>query len=138
MPVVEGSNPAPQTVVDAAAPAVASDPPRGGLAENMSPLKPAAPRDDQTALWAALAEPFESQRALDGPNRRVLRAGTHLSAQDASADEPLLELAAAPRDAPLPSAEANRAAPRDYVPPGEVTREQLLEDILREMNGMSL
>lgn len=150
--VQEGSPAAPvdQTPADAVArnaakpdsTAVAADhqgPPASSAGPSLAERDP--PREDRTLPWSTVVEPFAARRPARRSERLPLRAGTRLEDVATTAADPWLPTAVASRDSwsdQGPRGDRPLALPSDYVAPAAVTREHLLEDVLRDIPGVAL
>lgn len=121
-------------------PAVAVAPPLEH--RNASPPRNAVQPDKDAPVLAMLADPWGSGRWWHGIESSTLRAGMHLAKDTGAASDILppgtLTAKQAPPGAGSPQAETwKKSEPAPFACP-EITREQILDDVLREMSGAVL
>jgi hypothetical protein len=137
---------APEAVDEHAAPVADREiEPAGEPERTERPARPSSPgrvADRNGAAWAMGFEPFGGGRSPRWPDDFTLRAGMHLGhlAAEAAMASPL-RADTSPRrggeQTPAPAA-GPLTLPDDPIPHAATTRERLLEELLREMSGLTL
>ncbi len=115
---------------------------RGGAPGDRPPVNKARPLDPEIAALAMLAEPLARGRWGYGPDGPMLRAGTHLRQSVWAPPIPPHERADATTQRQSDRESWKRESPREPAsgspPRPAVTRERLMNDLLREMADIVL